>query len=50
MFLYINTPHGITDLVNHGWLKIKKLEYLEHGTQPSYKIKALLTCASDDTF
>ena len=33
-----------------GWLKIQKLEYLETGTQPFYKIKKILTYASDDTF
>ena len=27
-----NTHHGVTDLVNMGWLKIQKLEYLENRT------------------
>ena len=27
-----NTHHDVTDLVNHRWLKIQKLEYLENGT------------------
>ena len=27
-----NTPHDVTDLVNMGWLEIKKLEYFENRT------------------
>ena len=27
-----NTHHGVTDLLNHGIVKIQKLEYLEDGT------------------
>ena len=27
---YTNTHHDITDLVNHGWSKIQKLEYLDN--------------------
>ena len=27
-----NTDHGVINLVNHGWLKILKLECLENGT------------------
>ena len=27
-----NTHHGVTDLLNHGIVKIQKLEYLENGT------------------
>ena len=30
--LCTNTHHEVTDLVNHGWLKIQKLECLENGT------------------
>ena len=26
-----STHHDIADLVNHGWLKMQKLEYLENG-------------------
>ena len=26
------TPHDVTDLVNHGMAKNKKIEYLENGT------------------
>ena len=45
------TNHNdVTDLVNQGWLKIQKFEYLENGTLLFYKIKKFLTCASDDTF
>ena len=29
---FTNTHHDVTDLVNMGWLKIQKLEYLENGT------------------
>ena len=29
---YTNTHRDVTDLVNDGWLKIQKLEYLENGT------------------
>ena len=29
-----DTHHDVTDLVNYiGWLKIKKIEYLENGTE-----------------
>ena len=45
-----NTHHDVTDLVNHGKLKIQKLEYLESGTQFFYEIKKFLTCVSYDTF
>ena len=27
-----NTHYDVTDLINHGWLKIENLEYLENGT------------------
>ena len=27
-----NIHHYVTDLVNRGWLKIQKIEYLENGT------------------
>ena len=27
-----NTHRDVTDLTNHGWLKIQKLKYLEKGT------------------
>ena len=30
--LYTNTNHDVTDLVNMGWLKTQKPEYLENGT------------------
>ena len=26
------THHDVIELLNHGWLKIQKLEYLEDGT------------------
>ena len=29
---YFNTHHDITDMVNHEWLKIQKLEYIENRT------------------
>ena len=29
---YTNSHHDITNLVNIGWLRIQKLEYLENGT------------------
>ena len=44
-----NTHRDITDLVNMGWLKIQKLEYLENGTF-FYEIKEFLICALDATF
>ena len=28
---FTNTHHGITDLINHGMVKIQKLEYFESG-------------------
>ena len=37
-----NTHHNVTDLANHGWLKIRKLEYLENETQLFYEIKKIL--------
>ena len=27
-----NTHRDVTDLINHGMVKIKKLEYIENGT------------------
>ena len=30
--LYNDTHHDVTDSVNHGMVKIQKLEYLENGT------------------
>ena len=27
-----NTHYDVRELVNHGWLKIQKLEFLENGT------------------
>ena len=45
-----NTPHDVTDFLNHGIVKIKKLEYLENETYLFCKIKKFLACASDDTF
>ena len=44
-----NTHHHITDLVNHGWVKIQKVEYLENRTYFFCKLKKFLNCASDDT-
>ena len=35
-----NAHHDVTDLVNHGWLKIQKLEYLENGTKLFYEKKS----------
>ena len=46
---YTNTHYDVTDLINHGMIKIQKLEYFENGTQLFYKLKKILTCASDDT-
>ena len=46
---YTNSHHGITDLVNHGIVKIQKIKYLENRSQLFYEIIILLTCASDDT-
>ena len=41
-------PHrDVTDLVNHGTVKIQKLEYLENGAKFFYKIKKILICAID---
>ena len=34
-----NTHHNVIDLVHHGWLKIKKLEYLENEALLFYTIK-----------
>ena len=31
-FSFTYTHHDVTDLLNFGWLKIQKLEYLENGT------------------
>ena len=45
-----NTHRDITDLVNHGMVKDKKLEYFENGTQFFYKIKKFLIFALDGTF
>ena len=39
-----NTNHDVTDLINHGWLKIQKLEYLETEHKFSMKQKALNLC------
>ena len=44
------THHDITDLINHGSMKIQKFKYFENGTYLSYTIKKFLTCASDDLF
>ena len=30
-YVYTDAHHDFKDLVNHGWLKIQKLEYLENG-------------------
>ena len=49
-FSYTNTHHDVINLVNHGMIKIQKLNYLENGTHYLYEIKKFLTCASDDTF
>ena len=45
-----NAHHDITDLVNHGMVKIQKLEYLENRHKIKYEIKKFLTSASDGTF
>ena len=45
-----NTPHDVADFLNHGIVKIKKLEYLENETYLFCKKKKFLACASDDTF
>ena len=47
---FTNTHHDVTDWVNHGMVKIQKLEYLEKGTYLFYEIRKFLTCALDDTF
>ena len=47
---YNNIYNVVTDLANHGMIKIRKLEYLEKGTFLSTKKKILIICASDDTF
>ena len=45
-----NTHGDVTDLVNHGMVKIQKLEYFEKGTKFFCEIKKFLICALDDTF
>ena len=35
----INTHNDIVDFVNHGTVKIRRLEYPENGTYLSYKTK-----------
>ena len=47
---YNNIYNVITDLANHGMIKIQKLEYLEKGTFLSTKKTFSIICASDDTF
>ena len=45
-----NTHHDVTDLVNHGMVKNKKnMNILKTECNFFYKIKKILTCASDDT-
>ena len=41
-----NTPDDVTDLVNHGQLKIQKLEYFEIY----YEIRIFFTSTPDDIF
>ena len=43
-----NTHHDVTDLINHGMVKIQKFEYLENGTWLFYERKKSLTCALYD--
>ena len=46
-----NTHHDVTDLVNHGMVEnTKTLNILRTEHKPFYKIKKILTCASDVTF
>ena len=39
-----NTHRDVTDLVNHGMVKIQTLEYLENGTSFFYETKKFLIC------
>ena len=48
--LWTNICHDVMHLVNHGVVKMQKLEYLENRTKLFYETKNSLTCASDDTF
>ena len=45
-----NTHHDVTNVVNIGWLRIQKLEYLKTEHNFPIKQKKFLTCASDGTF
>ena len=40
--LCTNTHYDVTDLVNHGMVKVQKLEYLENGTYFFYETKKFL--------